>query len=181
MSEDSAVTRSILRTMGEALGLRSLDVHARQSSCGRRRSARRRRRQFELTGGLIRRFQGIELIMPIALYHESGNTYRLEISGVLSREAFARAEDELKIELSHVGSARLLCVLTGFQGWETGGDWSNMAFYMRHGNAIERIAIVGDERWRDLTMMFASADLRRAPVQFFAGNSLAGARTWLSG
>jgi hypothetical protein len=55
-----------------------------------------------------------------------------------------------------------------------------MGFYMKHGDAITRIAIVGDERWRDLAMMFASADLRKAPVEFFPENAMAQARAWLS-
>jgi len=118
--------------------------------------------------------------MPIAIHHENGNTYRLDISGVLTRPEFARSEDELKIELARAGNVRLLCVLTGFQGWDSGGDWANMGFYTKHGDAIERIAIVGDERWRDLSMMFASADLRRGPVEFFPEDQLARAREWLA-
>ena len=50
---------------------------------------------------------------------------------------------------------------------------------MKYGDAIERIAIVGDRRWQDLTMMFASADLRRAPVEFFPEHEVARARAWL--
>ncbi len=105
--------------------------------------------------------------MPIALHHESDNTYRLDISGVLLRAEFRQCEAELTSELDRVGSAKLLCVLTAFEGWERHADWNDLAFYVKHGDAIERIAIVGDERWRDLTRMFASADLRRAPVEFF--------------
>jgi hypothetical protein len=118
--------------------------------------------------------------MPAVLHHDGDNIYRLEISGLLSREEFAFAEDELTIALARIGSARLLCVLKEFQGWNIGGDWHNTDFYEKHGDAIKRIAIVGDERWRDLALMFASADLRRAPVKFFAGHSLVTARAWLS-
>jgi hypothetical protein len=118
--------------------------------------------------------------MPILIHHETGNTYRLDISGVLTRAEFARSEDELKTELSRVGSVRLLCVLKGFQGWDSGADWANLGFYTRHGNAIDRIAIVGDERWRDLSLMFASADLRKGPVEFFTEDAIDQARTWLS-
>jgi hypothetical protein len=53
-------------------------------------------------------------------------------------------------------------------------------FYLKHGDAITRIAIVGDERWRSLSLMFASADLRRAPVEFFSPDKLADARAWLA-
>jgi hypothetical protein len=116
----------------------------------------------------------------IALYHEGGSLYRLDISGVLSRAEFAFAEEELEIALARIGSARLLCILKEFQGWSAGSEWHNLDFYMKHGDAIERIAIVGDERWRDLAMMFASVDLRRAPVEFFPEDSLVNARAWLS-
>jgi len=118
--------------------------------------------------------------MPIAMHHESDNTYRLDISGMLSRAEFRVCEAELTSELDRVGSAKLLCVLNAFEGWEKHADWNNLAFYVKHGAAIERIAIVGDERWRDLTMMFASADLRKAPVEFFPEHDMARARAWLS-
>jgi hypothetical protein len=74
----------------------------------------------------------------------------------------------------------LLCVLTAFEGWESHPDWNSMGFYMTHGDAIERIAIVGDERWRSEAMMFAAADLRKAPVEFFTEDQLADAVAWLS-
>ena len=117
--------------------------------------------------------------MPIAMHHEGANTYRLDISGLLLRAEFRQCEAELTRELDRAGSAKLLCVLTAFEGWERHADWNNLAFYVKHGDAIERIAIVGDERWRDLTMMFASVDLRRAPVEFFSERDLARARAWL--
>jgi hypothetical protein len=117
--------------------------------------------------------------MPIVMHHEADNIYRLDISGVLHRDEFRKCEAELTNELGRVGSARLLCVLTAFEGWEPRADWNDLAFYVKNGDAIERIAIVGDEQWRDLTMMFASSDLRRAPVNFFPPRDLARARAWL--
>jgi hypothetical protein len=118
--------------------------------------------------------------MPITLHLESGGIYRLDISGVLTRAEFARSEDDLTKALAEVASVKLLCVLTDFQGWATDGNWNDMGFYVKHGDAITRIAIVGDERWRDLTLMFASADLRKAPVEFFPEHAIAQARAWLS-
>jgi hypothetical protein len=54
-----------------------------------------------------------------------------------------------------------------------------LTFYASHGNSIERIAIVGHDRWRDHALMFAAVDLRSAPVQFFSQHLLAEARDWL--
>ena len=55
-----------------------------------------------------------------------------------------------------------------------------MKFFVRHADVIERIAIVGEERWRDLALMFAAADLRKAPVEYFGEQDLVKARSWLT-
>jgi hypothetical protein len=39
---------------------------------------------------------------------------------------------------------------------------------------------VGDERWRSESVMFAGADLRKAPVEFFAADDVTAARAWLT-
>jgi hypothetical protein len=119
--------------------------------------------------------------MPMAMHHEIGDIYRLEISGLLLKAEYGRCEAELKSELERVGSAKLLCLLHGFEGWEPGADWSDLGFYVKYGDAIRRIAIVGNERWRSEMLMFAAADLRAAPVEFFADADLATARAWLAG
>ena len=51
---------------------------------------------------------------------------------------------------------------------------------MSYGDAITRIAIVGDERWRSEMLMFAAADLRKAPVEFFSEGAITTARAWLA-
>ena len=38
---------------------------------------------------------------------------------------------------------------------------------MKYGDAVDRIAIVCDEKWRDQAMMFVAADLRKGPVVLF--------------
>src|SRR5512144_1776434 len=98
--------------------------------------------------------------MPITMQHEGGNTYRLDVSGMLSKSDFDRCQDALVGEMQRAGPVRLLFVLSAFEGWERTAAWGDLTFYVKHGDSIERIAIVGDERWRDEALMFASADLR---------------------
>jgi hypothetical protein len=43
------------------------------------------------------------------------------------------------------------------------------------------MAIVGEERWRDLTLLFTSQGLRPFPIEFFTPERLAEARVWLAG
>jgi hypothetical protein len=118
--------------------------------------------------------------MSISVQHEEGNVYRLDLEGMLQKHDLERSQDFLVKEMGRVGNLRLLFMLNGFQGWDPGDDWRDMAFYVKYGSSIDRIAIVGDERWRAETLMFAGAELRRAPVEFFPESSVAQARAWLT-
>jgi hypothetical protein len=118
--------------------------------------------------------------MPIALEHERDNLFRVDLHGTLKPGDLEGCQDRLVAEMARLGPVRLLFVLHDFAGWEPGGRWNDLSFYVRHGDRIERIAIVGPERWRSQTLMFAGADLRRAPVEFFTETSLADARAWLA-
>ena len=120
--------------------------------------------------------------MPIGLEEEPDSIFRIEMRGMLRKADLDRCQARLAAEMSRPGPVRLLFVLDGFAGWEPRDNWSDLTFYAKHGDSIERIAIVGDERWRSEALMFAGAELRRAPVEYFAGSSRedGGARAWLS-
>ena len=119
--------------------------------------------------------------MPITVQHEGANIYRLDVSGRLGKPEFDRSQESLSAEIRRIGPVRLLFVLSQFEGWEQNPNWADLSFYVAHGDSIDRIAIVGDERWKNETLMFASADLRRAPVEFFSSpNALEEARAWLA-
>ena len=117
--------------------------------------------------------------MPIDMHHEGGNLFRIELRGTLRKVDFDRCQRALVDEMTRLGPVRLLFVLEGFGGWAPGDNWRDVSFYVTHGSSIQRIAIVGDERWRAETLMFAGADLRTAPVEFFPPHAAADARTWV--
>ena len=112
---------------------------------------------------------------------DNGDVFRLEISGLLRKADLDSAQDLLLTEMrsSGTGSVRLLVVLDAFEGWEPDARWNDLTFYAGHGDALARIAIVGEERWRGHALMFAAADLRKGPVEFFARGAIAEARAWL--
>jgi hypothetical protein len=117
--------------------------------------------------------------MPIALEHERGNVCRLDIRGALGKAEFELGEALLAAEVGRLSTVKLLVDLSGFEGWEPHADWNDLTFFVKHGDAIERIAIVGDPKWRSDALMFAAAGLRKAPVQFFSDDAAA-ARAWLA-
>lgn len=118
--------------------------------------------------------------MPMNVHHEQDNVFRIDVRGALHPRDFEQCQRELLEAMTRVGHVRLLFLLDAFEGWVPHDDWRDLGFYVKHGDKIDRIAIVGDERWRSESMMFAAADLRKAPVEFFSEGRIADARVWLS-
>ena len=118
--------------------------------------------------------------MPVTIRHEQPNIYALEIQGILERAEWTTIEKRIAGEIDRIGDVRVLAVLKGFDGWEQGPGWNDLGFFISHGSRVERIAIVGPERWRDKALMFAGADLRRGPVEYFPDDREADARAWLA-
>jgi len=116
----------------------------------------------------------------LTVAHEGDDIYRLDLGGVLRKADFDRSSAAIAREIDRAGPVKLLVVLDRFEGWDTRDDWSDLTFYATYGDKIARLAIVGDERWRTEMLMFAVADLRTAPVEYFAGAAIAQARAWLA-
>lgn len=117
--------------------------------------------------------------MGVRFQHDHGNVYRVDITGLLGEKDFGTLQQSAEHEIQDKGKIRLLVVLNHFAGWAP-GNWRDLAFYIRHGADIERIAIVGEERWRGETLMFAGADLRRGAVQYFSPAYRHEATAWLT-
>ena len=119
-------------------------------------------------------------LMPATIRPDGANCYRVVVTGLVTKSELEKVQATTAQEIARIGKVRLLFVLNRFEGWEKGADWGDLKFYDRHGDNIERIAIVGEEKWRDDALMFALADLRKAPTRYFLPADLDGARTWLA-
>ena len=107
-------------------------------------------------------------------------SYELTIRGLLRKNELDAAQQQLLAAAGPAGAIRLLVVLDGFEGWDAGGEWNDLTFYVRHGDRIVRIAIVGPERWRSEVLLFAAVGLRKGSVEFFAEGAIADGRRWLA-
>lgn len=102
------------------------------------------------------------------------------ISGRLTHAelvALQRAASDL---IKQEGKVRLLVMAENFQGWERGGDWGDLSFQSEHDEHIEKLAIVGDRKWEDLALVFASKGFRKFPIEYYESRELAKARAWLA-
>lgn len=92
---------------------------------------------------------------------------------------FMKLSDQEALQKAGVGlmarglKVRLHLTLEDFRGW---GD---VDFLMAHGDEIERIAVVGDARWKDQILAFLGKGFRTTEIEFFPASSAQDAERWI--
>ncbi|MDG4553222.1 MAG: STAS/SEC14 domain-containing protein [Candidatus Competibacter sp.] len=117
--------------------------------------------------------------MTIAVRQMTNRVHRVRVSGTLSWndfQDFLRESEALMID----GKIGLLIELENFAGWEPSERWGDVSFFLKHDADIEKIAIVGDPRWREEALLFTFAGMRQAEVRFFPELESELARVWLT-
>ena len=108
-----------------------------------------------------------------------GNSVLVRLEGKLNRgdyELFAPEIDRLTAE--H-GKIRMLVELVDFHGWTAGALWEDTKFGVRHFTDIERLAIVGDNKWEEGMAVFCKP-FTFAKVRYFDRSELDRAKAWLA-
>ena len=118
--------------------------------------------------------------MPVEITNSSGKLLELKIRGMLKKADYDRIIQIAKESIAREGKIRALTILDGFEGWERSGDWGDVSFMMDQGQHIEKMAIVGDEKWKDDALAFTAKGFRPTAVEFFPSSRLDEARTWLA-
>jgi len=102
------------------------------------------------------------------------------ITGKLTQPELALLQKAAGELIKQHGKVRILVVTESFEGWQRGGSWGDLSFQLEHDAEIERMAIVGDRKWEDLTLVFAAKGLRKFPIEYFEPGELSRARAWLA-
>jgi Protein of unknown function (DUF3478). len=118
--------------------------------------------------------------LPAQIQYQADDIFVLRISGVLKRSEFGAEQSALARNIDTGSKPRLLVILEGFEGWESGVDWNDLDFMVSHADKISKIAIVAEPRWETSALAFAGAWVRRSPVNFFPPNEVEKARSWLA-
>jgi len=117
--------------------------------------------------------------MPITVIDATGPIVSARISGTLARSEVGQMQAAALEAIQRCGKISALFILDNFKGWKREGDWGDITFMMEHDKDIARIAVVGDEEWRDLIYAFLAKGFRQAAVEYFLPADLAKARAWL--
>jgi len=118
--------------------------------------------------------------MPVEIIDASGKLLQIKIRGMLKKADYDRIIQIAKEAIAREGKVRALAILEGFEGWERHEDWGDVSFMNQQGQHIEKMAIVGDEKWKDDAFAFTAKGFRPTAIEFFPPSRLNESRTWLS-
>ncbi len=116
--------------------------------------------------------------MLIILPESAGKTVGVKAVGKLTDADYETFVPQVEAILAREGKLKLLMDLTEFEGWEWQAAWDDFAFGLKHWNDIEKMAIVGDARWEELTAKIGDK-LMSADVKQFPSAEIEAAWTWV--
>ena len=118
--------------------------------------------------------------MPHEVMEIRGEVIRLRLSGLLT-SADMTSLQKLALQLISQGmKPRLLAILDNFQGWSRHDDWNEIEFLKEHGDDVTRMAVVGDDKWKDDIYLFVGKGFRTTEIEFFSAGALEQAEKWVA-
>ena len=117
--------------------------------------------------------------MGAAITDTTGSIVTVEVTGRLTESELAAVQNHMAEIIREQGKVRILVLTIAFKGWQS-GEWNDFTFQNKNDRYIEKMAIVGDEQWKDDALMFTAKGLRPFPIEYLARGELAKARAWLA-
>ena len=117
--------------------------------------------------------------MAFTIIDASGPVISAKISGELGKSEVSQIQAAALDAIGRCGKISALFIFENFRGWKREPDWGDVTFMTEHDQEITKIAVVGEEQWRDLVFAFLAKGFRQAEVEYFLPGDLAKARAWL--
>ena len=118
--------------------------------------------------------------MSFELIKKPAEELWLKVSGLLTIEDFEKAQSLILSELELNHKSRTLIILDNFTGWSKDPKWNDISFMEEHEDQITKMAVVGDEKWKEEIFMFVGKPFRSTEIEFFPENQIELAKRWLS-
>ena len=117
--------------------------------------------------------------MPIELKEDGGGKILiLNWSGKIGREDYAHFIPEVERAIKAHGKVRLLVRMHGFHGWTMRALWEDLKFVLRDFSHIERLALIGDNRWEE-EMALHCKPLTTSKERYFDESKADEAAAWI--
>ncbi|MBN2108858.1 MAG: STAS/SEC14 domain-containing protein [Deltaproteobacteria bacterium] len=117
--------------------------------------------------------------MACEILRIDGEIVHIRLKGIMKPTDLQSLQTTGKQLIGQGVKPRLLVTLDDFQGWEKGVDWNDVGFMLTQGKNILKMAIVGDERWKEDVFAFVAKGLRPTEIEFFAPSAAKDAESWI--
>lgn len=118
--------------------------------------------------------------MGVEIVDSSQGLLTVRVTGTLTKPEQDRMYEAAIEIIQRDGKVRFLVIAEDFQGWDEASDWGDISFQMKYDRHIEKIAIVGEEEWRDLAIAFVGKGFRPVAIEYFLPSEFARARAWVA-
>ena len=117
--------------------------------------------------------------MPILIETKANGLLKVIVSNIITREDVDHCQKTVATAIKNYGNVKVLMVLDAFQGWGMSDEWKDFLFFAEYEDKINKIAVVGDLKWRDDMFSFLSGPFRSGSIEFFNPAQESEALVWL--
>ena len=118
--------------------------------------------------------------MPIQLIEENdGKVLAVFVSGKLEKADYEHFVPEFERLVKQYGKLSVLFDMTGFHGWDAGALWEDIKFDVQHFSDIDRLAMIGEQKWEEGMATFCKP-FTKATIRYFDHADITDARKWLA-
>ena len=104
----------------------------------------------------------------------------MKVSGQFTVEDYQESQTLVLLGLELYHKSRALIFLDNFTGWSKDPRWDDILFMQEHADQITKMAIVGNEKWKEDIFMFVGKSFRSTEIEFFPEDQLELATNWLA-
>jgi len=117
--------------------------------------------------------------MPIEWSIKQDNLIEIVVNGQLVFTEFQDVQTQFVNVIREKGKCRVLVILNNFSGWDKSDGWADSSSTEETDPYIDKFAIVGEEKWRDMVKVFTLKGLRPILIEYFSDDKEQQARDWL--
>ncbi len=117
--------------------------------------------------------------MAIKWIINKDNLIEINLTSQLVYKEYRELLAEIESIAKKAGEVRLLVILKDFAGWEENKGWEDSSIADRTDPYMKKMAIVGDEKWRDMVELFTLKGMRSVAIEYFSSDNEQTAREWL--
>ena len=105
----------------------------------------------------------------------------VQVTGTLAHGHYEDFVPKFERLVNKHDKTRVLVEMSQFHGWEAKALWHDINFDLKHFKSIERLAMVGRQKWQPWMAAFCKAFTATVAICYFDHDQADAARAWLGG